>query len=139
MRLKKEIYNSIISDFPNTAIETGGILGGSFDVITEYILDSGKGEYGKYTPNTKMINKIIFDWSGKGINFHGICHSHYPIGEKLSLADIEYIKRIMVSVSDVYDYLYFPIVIPKKKIIPFKVEITNDNILISNDKLFLID
>lgn len=139
MRIKSEIFNSIILDFPNIPIEAGGILGGTSGAITKYILDSGKGEYGKYTPNTKMINKIIFDWAEKGIEFYGICHSHYPTGEKLSSADIEYIKRIMIALSDLYDYLYFPIVIPQKKIIPYKAEIANNNILISKDKLFLID
>lgn len=100
MKIKSEIFNSIILDFPNTPIEAGGILGGTSGAITKYILDSGKGEYGKYTPNTKMINKIIFDWAEKGIEFYGICHSHYPTGEKLSGGGVSfYIEKIWEDIK----------------------------------------
>ena len=100
IKIKSEIFNSIILDFPNIPIEAGGILGGTSGAITKYILDSGKGEYGKYTPNTKMINEIIFDWAEKEIEFYGICHSHYPTGEKLSGGGVSfYIEKIWEDIK----------------------------------------
>lgn len=137
--MKKEVFNSIIEGCPNTAVEIGGILGAVSDVVTEYVFDEGKAEYGKYTPSAEMINNMIFVWSKKDIDFCGIYHSHYPENERLSQEDVEYIKRIMISVSSIYKQLYFPIVIPKKNIISYKAQINDSKISITHDALFLTD
>lgn len=139
MKLKKDIYDKIIMECPVSPIEVGGILGGISNVITCYFSDDGKNEYGKYTPNTKIINKIIYNWSKAGIDFLGIYHTHYPKEEKLSEADIEYIKKIMMVVYPIYKYLYFPIVIPQTSMVVYKAVMKNGKICIENEELIMID
>lgn len=90
-------------------------------------------------PNTKFLNKQINSWIEKDIDFYGIYHTHYPVGETLSQADMNYIKNIMISLPHIYSELYFPIVIPRKDIVIYKAKLTNSNLTIIKDKLVIID
>lgn len=139
MRIKKETLYKIITMCPETPFEIGGIIGETSGVICEVLIDNRINEYGKYTPDTEMINRTIFSWSKKNINFKGIFHSHYPCNNSLSQGDIEYIKKIMISVNKFYSHLYFPIVIPQKNITVYKAEVKHNKLRITNDELTIID
>lgn len=135
MKILEDVFKSLILLCPASPIEAGGVLGSENDIVTSFTFD--EGEYGKYIPDTEEINKTLYEWSCKGIAFAGIYHSHYPECAKLSRGDIEYINRIMNSVSGFYELLYFPIVIPQKTIISYKAEVINGEVKISGDKLIL--
>lgn len=139
MKIKTAIYYQILDNCPCTPVEVGGIIGADDEVINHFAIDEDGFEYGRYSPNTEYLNQIISEWENKGISFWGIYHSHYPSGEKLSNADVEYIKAIMLSVGDYYKELYFPVVIPKKKIFSYKAKLNDGVVIISNDQICLID
>lgn len=139
MRIKRNIYNALLSFCPASPNEVGGILGSEKGVITTYIFDKGKSEYGKYMPNVNFINNMILLWNEQKITFSGMYHSHFPSGKNLSLSDKEYIRKIMISVGSIYNVLYFPIVIPKKEIISYKAEFELGKIDISSDPMFILD
>lgn len=139
MKLKRTIYNELLNSCPDNPVEVGGILGSADGVVMTYMFDNGKSEYGKYSPNVNFINNTMCLWDEQGIDFAGMFHSHYPSGKNLSYADKEYIKAIMLSIGDNYSFLYFPIVIPKKEIISYKAELKNEKVIISFDKIYIID
>lgn len=135
MKIFKNVFEEIIYSCKPSFIETGGPIGSRNNIITTYKLDIG--EYCRYSPNTENIENIVYDWKNESIDFCGIFHSH-PQGEILSKADIEYINRIMLSVSDYYDFLYFPIVIPHKNIVPYKAVFKNGKVEITDDELVIV-
>lgn len=140
MYIKKEVYNKILFDTPKLPPESGGILGGYDGKVTLFVSDKGKSlssSY-KYEPNTELLNTTINNWLNNDVEFMGIYHSHPKNCEKLSVADIEYINQVMRSVSDYTDKLYFPLVIPKEKIISFYGLIVADEIKIFQDVIQLI-
>ncbi len=139
MKIKREVFNYIIFSCEESPVESGGIIGGTENIITKAILDKGKEEYGKYTPNTEFINAKINSWNKNNIAFYGMYHSHFPIQKSLSDSDIEYIESIMVSLFGVYNTLYFPIVIPHKEIIMYRVTFDGEEIKHSIDELIIVD
>ncbi|MCI8752841.1 MAG: hypothetical protein HFH66_16110 [Lachnospiraceae bacterium] len=77
-------------------------------------------ENAMYIPDIKTFNFIIKNWNSKGIGFMGIFHSHLKGNETLSTDDIKFIEDIMDIMPYKVKELYFPIVIPKEKIIVYK-------------------
>lgn len=138
MKITRSVYNEIINGCPRSPIEAGGILGAEHGVIMYAAFDSTGGEYGKYAPNTDYLNCTISNWQGEQIDFAGIFHSHYPVGELLSGSDVEYIKTIMNALKNACSELYFPVVIPDKKIVSYKAEIIDGDVVIKKDKIILI-
>lgn len=138
MIILKSVYEKILFSVSATPIETGGILGIVSDIVVECVLDFNGNEYGKYTPDTEMINKTVSYWQKNGIGFGGLFHSHYPSGRDLSQQDIKYIKEIMFSLKDIYSFLYFPIIIPHKEMIPYKATIRDGEIYLCKDAVTII-
>jgi len=91
------VIDSIRQGVSNIPPESGGILGGRNDVVTNICLD--KGILGKhpcsYTPDTRFLNQKINQWAETGIQFMGMFHVHFGGTESLSEGDKEYIVRIM--------------------------------------------
>ncbi len=140
MQILKEIYNEVVFSTPYPPPESGGLLGGRNGTVTLFVGDNGcnsKTLY-KYEPNTVFLNKTINAWLCNDIDFMGIYHSHPYKCETLSNADIEYIRKIMKSVSGYTDRLYFPLVIPKKKIIGYYALIVANEIQIFQDAIQLL-
>lgn len=138
MNLLKEIYDLLIS-LPSVPPESGGLLGGHNGTITMFVSDEGKApdsDY-KYEPDTEFLNAVIDKWINNGIDFMGICHTHPANCEKLSDVDIDYINKIMRSVSGYTDKLYFPLIIPNEKIVCFYALIVADEIRIFQDAIQL--
>ncbi len=120
--------------------EIGGILGSENGIITEICFDEGSvtTERAIYEPNTSFLNEQIRAWCEKEIRFAGIFHTHPEGQETLSYADKIYIFDIMNKMEGFADTLFFPIVIPRKKIIVYYAEKKNSVISIKNDKLNII-
>lgn len=143
MRVTFDVVNSlddIISELPP---ETGGILGSSDgDVITHFLYDKGVDASLRscsYTPDVKVFNKCISDWSTQGINFAGIFHTHFAGVKTLSQADVVYIKNIMKAMPQGINQLYFPVyVLPDRIIISYKALKYENKITIQQDELVVV-
>lgn len=141
MKISKEINNVIHNSFKNCQRECGGIIGGFNDIVTTFEFDNGlyNENSGCYIPNTKLLNQCIEEWYSKNISFYGIIHNHLTQYASLSNDDFKYIKKIMLSMPQSIDKLYFPIVLPKHTINSFKairkeneISIVSDDIIIFN-------
>ena len=133
MKILKETYDKIIQ-LPNVPPECGGIIGGRFDVISEFEMVNSVNTSCSdlYTPDVNKLNKIIDGWSSEGIiDFYGIVHTHRPCSPDLSPGDTEYIKQIMISIADAKKELLFPIVIPQREILWYRAKNIGGDIKIS--------
>ena len=136
MKIYKEIYNNLMTNYPSFPPEVGCIIGSQNGIIMTFIFDKGiKVSANTYTPNTEFLNDTISQWQENEIDFAGLIHSHYK-DINLSNSDIESINKIMFNMPQWLDTLYFPIVLPNfKYICCFKafrqgntIEITKENI-----------
>lgn len=95
-----------------TVPETGGILGGNENrVVTEFHHDStGCTTARTYSPDTETLNRVISEWSQRGITFVGFVHSHPPNRNKLSAVDIRYAEKIKryCGMTKILMLLYLP-------------------------------
>lgn len=139
MKIEKRIYDALIHSCPDTSYEIGGIIGTIDGVIRCYVFDKQKFEYGIYRPNTKYLNHIIAKWQKDNVSFCGIFHSHYPSGDNLSKSDLEYIEIIMFALRDYCSILYFPIIIPNKKIVLYRATIVDSRLVTETEDLIIID
>lgn len=140
MQIFKKVYNELLSSTWYPPPESGGILGGCNETVTLFVSDEGnnsKTSY-KYEPNIALLNNNINEWLCNEIDFMGIYHSHPCNCETLSNADIEYINKIMKSINGYTNRLYFPIVIPKKKIVSYYALIVADEVQIFRDAIQLL-
>jgi len=137
MNILKSIYDKILKS-PSPPPEIGGILGGHKNFVKECFFDVGLSSngYDEYVPNVKLINSKIEEWSFNNISLIGLFHTHFSNGDELSISDISYINKIMESIR--LDKLYFPIVIPKKKMIVYFAEKLNGKIIIARENLRII-
>lgn len=140
MKIRNTIYNQILYYCPNVPPEVGGVLGARNDIIDSVFFDFGlhRDKMAVYTPNVDRLNKAITQWHNDGVEFLGMFHSHPKGQESLSSDDIEYINSIMHNMPERVKTLYFPIIIPKSHIVPFKAINQNHNILILSDTIDLV-
>lgn len=140
MYIVSEIYERIVEETPNYLPEIGGILGGYNGVICCVVFDHGTQKQNirkcHYTPDTEYLNRCIEDWENNEIDFYGIFHTHFFSVATLSGGDKRYMERIMQSMPNEKNELYFPvIVLPERKMVSYlckrnagKIEITEDRI-----------
>lgn len=98
--------------------ESGGILGGKGEIVTNYVFDRVclKNEY---IPDVISLNDIIIEWGKCDIAFLGLIHSH-ETNNNLSYSDIQYAVNIVTH--NKLEYIYMLIyVINKKNIYAYKV------------------
>lgn len=140
MKIIKKTYQKIFDRFSNCLFEEGGIIGGVNNIITQFEFDIGipNDNAGCYIPNVDKLNKCICEWQKQNINFYGIIHSHINNYGNLSNDDIKYIKRIMFSISENIQYLYFPVVLPKYTMNSFKAIRIKDEIRIVSDDIIIL-
>lgn len=137
IKILKEIYYKILFDTPALPPESGGIIGGKNNIISLFYADLGvKSNENEYCPDISKLNSIISQWSNQGIEFYGIYHSHYSSGTVLSINDKKYISKILIN--NPCNYLHFPIVFPKDKIISYKAEFKGKEIVFSRKKIVFI-
>lgn len=138
MKIDCNTYLKIMHSFPSAPPECGGIMGGKNKIITEFVLDYANTftDRAIYVPDVEFINKQIEMWHNSNIDFYGIIHSHIS-DDSLSQEDIKYIKKIMINTPDNMGELFFPIIIPNKSIVFYKAEKTQNNVIISKEKIFI--
>ena len=92
--------------------EMGGILGiNEQQVVSKYYFDStGITTESRYTPDVKVLNKVICEWAEQQIEFIGFVHSHPKSEPRLSLGDITYANRIkeVCIISKILMVIYIP-------------------------------
>lgn len=117
MRIAKSIFDAIIQRCPLVPPETGGIMGGHGDMITDIIFDISPEitEQAVYQPDVIFLNNRIAWWRSRCIEFRGMFHSHPQNQHGLSGMDKDYIIKVMTMMPETCRELYFPIVIPQKK------------------------
>jgi len=140
MIINRAVYDLILCKISNNHGETGGIIGGQDDVVTEFEFDMGTDLSSRdhYYPATDKLNACIDRWQDNNIQFYGIVHSHLLDAPKLSLGDEKYIHAIMKVMPVCINYLYFPIVVvPSKRIVSYKA-VRNGGIDIIRDDVKII-
>ena len=140
MKIKKEIYSQIINRCPVVPPEVGGIIGMKNGVVSvvEFDFLNIIHDFAQYIPDTESINKTIRLWDKKGFDFCGMFHSHMYNQKTLSNEDKRYIEEIMRLMPEKTEVLYFPVIMPKQKIISYKAEKKNHSILILNDIIEIV-
>lgn len=113
MKIKKDIYCSILNFFNDTSCEQGGILGvDENDIICAFYGDkSGKGTEGTYEPDVDTLNGVILKWYKDNIYFIGLIHNHLGGCPRLSKQDKFYALNIFKVMDS--DKIIFPLVIRK--------------------------
>lgn len=123
MKITEEVLDKILLSYPSTVPEMGGILGGQNKIITEYFHDDKTNknlERAIYMPNVLYLDSVIKKWSDSNIELYGLIHSHPANEDTLSKDDVCYIKEIMKEMKNGMK-LYFPLVMPNQRIVPFVV------------------
>ncbi len=122
---KKNLLN-LLQRLPEELPETGGIIGGKNEEITEYWIDKTalkEKNMCRYTPDVDAINEQIRKWNQNNIVFLGIFHTHYFGVRTLSKGDIEYMYKIMRVMPSSVDVLYFPIIVfPEKEMVLYAIK-----------------
>lgn len=116
-----ELFNALPDELP----ETGGIIGGVNNEITEYWIDNVSKEncICKYAPNVDAINDQIKKWSKNNIEFFGIFHTHYFGVKTLSEGDAIYMRKIIDAMPSRVEALYFPIMVfPDKEMVLYGIK-----------------
>lgn len=115
-----------------TCNETGGYLGKKGDIICEFEFDSGvKCENpGIYKINSIKLNKVLTSWEFDNVILCGILHTHLAGEGRLSQGDKMFMEKFMKYNKEIYTEFYFPIVLPKDKIIFYQATSYKDNVKI---------
>lgn len=138
VKIVKSVLEKIIWSVPCVPPETGGILGGRDNIITEVIFDPGGGTsngYDIYAPDVKMLTQAIQKWRNEKVAFYGMFHTHFPEGRELSKGDECYISDIMKSMPDYIQTLYFPIVLPREEMVVYRAGKKNGQIYIAGEEI----
>lgn len=138
MKIQKSVFEEIIKTVPYVPPESGGIIGGTNQVVTHFVLDNGtflSNGYDIYVPDTLFLNKTIQRWKEEGVDFYGIFHSHFPNGTRLSNGDKRYITRIMNTMPQYVSKLYFPIILPKENMIVYRADRVGKNIHLASEDI----
>lgn len=138
MKIQKSIFEEIINTVPYVPPESGGIIGGTNQVVTHFVFDRGtnlSNGYDTYVPNTLFLNKTIQRWKKDGVDFYGLFHSHFPQGTRLSNGDKQYITQIMNAMPQGINSLYFPIILPRESMIVYRADKTDKNIYFASEDI----
>lgn len=138
IRILKDVYLKIISQYPIVPPEQGGIIGGNDRVVNRYFHDSTRQSVvsAVYSPNIKLLNSKIEEWHKKDISFLGLVHSHPKNQITLSNDDVKYIELLFHSLPNEARTLYFPVFIPQtKELFSYRVKRSNSGLLIQSDNI----
>lgn len=140
MKIVKSILDAVIRHCPPVPPETGGMIGGHGDVMTNVVFDpcSQILEQAVYRPDIIFLNEQIVQWSRRRIEFRGMFHSHPNDQYDLSSSDRDYIVQVMHVMPENYGELYFPIVIPQKTMYVYRAKKNGFQVLIQEDALKIL-
>lgn len=143
MKIIESCYRALLS-LPPVPPETGGLLGGRDGIIDTWYLDRAAPVLDRavYIPDLPYLNRQLEIWSAQQMDFMGMFHSHLREEPRLSQADQAYIGKIFAVKPAHMAWLFFPVVIPGEKIIPFcaqskpdgTMEIVSDTLTILPDR-----
>lgn len=121
MKIYREVLHEVLDSMPVVPPEAGGIIGGKDGKVCIWAYDAGCFEKGcAYWPDVDFLNSVIAIWMETGYEFIGILHVHFGGSKALSDGDKKYIEKIMESMPDSIERLYFPIVVqPEKRFISY--------------------
>lgn len=134
MRIEQSVYRELCKTLTVLPPERGGILGMKDDVICIYYLDDGPAPTDRYAyvPDVPKLNTVLFQWQQQGIQFAGMFHSHPNPQIWLSIADREYIQKIMQAMPSSISRLYFPLIVPNIGIVGYRSERTSGEIVLED-------
>lgn len=141
MKILEDVLDKIIISSPLVPPETGGIIGGKNQIVSHVVFDSGNKNsngYDIYAPNTAFLNQMISRWCDEDIALYGIFHCHFPGKYALSNGDRYYISQIMDSLSSQVKSLYFPIILPREKMVVYRADNIDGNIHIISEDIEII-
>lgn len=124
LNISDKMLSELFNELPDELPETGGIIGGVNNEITEYWIDNISKEkcICKYAPNVDAINQQIKIWSENNIEFFGIFHTHYFGVRTLSEGDTIYMRKIMDTMPSRVEVLYFPVMVfPNKEMVLYGI------------------
>lgn len=130
MKIRKAVYEKLIFESPVAPPETGGIIGGDNGIIDcfKYVSGQNSESIAFYSPDVDEMNRLISEWNKKSIEFYGVFHSHPFCCPMLTNEDKIYASEIMKAMPSDISFLYFPIIIPKEKIVFYKAIKFNGNV-----------
>lgn len=137
MKIREKTYFQIMEAYSSVPPECGGIIGSQNGIVTAYYHDFGSDSQNSavYIPNIDILNEKIQIWRSQNIQFCGMVHSHLSNETKLSESDKVYIADILGVNSDFCEKMYFPIVIPKQRMISFLAKKEGNKISIMADTI----
>ncbi|WP_294829331.1 Mov34/MPN/PAD-1 family protein [uncultured Gemmiger sp.] len=140
MRITELVYTELLNSIESAPPEHGGLLGGESGIVDRMILDLGtvNNDCNMYRPDARKLNAVLREWAAEGIALYGIFHTHPNAHgfERLSGADMVYIRKIMQCTG--MKELYFPIVIPKVKVVPYAARQQSGCISIEKAELVIL-
>lgn len=119
MLVTKKVIHEISNYFKeDRGCEKGGILGSDRGRIINYFFPDKSAilcTANAYFPDVRILNRQIEKWAREEIVFQGIIHCHLTDTPELSIADRNYIEKILDAIGG-HRKLYFPIVLYKEDI-----------------------
>ncbi|MGX8698828.1 MAG: hypothetical protein ACSW8F_02725 [bacterium] len=139
MKIRENVYRSMLSCYSAVPPEQGGILGEKDGMVCAYIHDASSMvlECAVYRPDRDYLNRCIQNWSKEGIAFCGLVHSHPPTQPELSSADIAYIEALY-RLNPQMKRLYFPLVLSQNRFLVYRAEIISGLLQINRDFFTLV-
>lgn len=142
MIISSQIMDVLNNSIENIPPETGGIIGGDGRKVTEIVIDK-KSDLSahccSYSPNAAYLNDCIDKWYKNNVVFMGMFHTHFVGVRTLSVADEEYINKIMQAMPDNVQSLFFPIyVLPNRELVSYLAKKTCNGIEITEDELLIV-
>ncbi|MGN1124048.1 MAG: Mov34/MPN/PAD-1 family protein [Eubacterium sp.] len=137
MKLQHNVYYNLIYNCKSTDFETGGILGGNNNIISEYLFDDNEFITDRYAyiPNRKFLNFHIEKWNYMGIELMGMFHTHISGGTYPSNADLVYFERLIHAAGKP---LVFIIINPNITMSIYKAKLIHNQFSIQLEKVELI-
>jgi proteasome lid subunit RPN8/RPN11 len=115
VRMTATAYRSILCAIGRRPPESGGLLIGpvAVGIVTHFHFDdSGVCTGGTYSPDHLTLGRLMrARWLPAGLDMKGVVHSHPASLDRLSLKDLEYIRRLLAANPDMDEFVA-PIVLP---------------------------
>lgn len=137
MKILSELYDRLLAEVPPPPPETGGILGARGGIVCAAYFDFGRSHSTRavYEPDIARLNGQIVDWEQSEITFCGMFHSHLPGADTLSDGDRRYIARILAQMPVQIQTLFFPVILPEKRLVAFRAARTSTGVKIAPEPL----
>lgn len=134
--IKQELLNAILNASVGFSYETGGFIGLRENQICYFMFDSGVrlNCMGRYYPNADSMRLFLENRRQDKLSGIGILHTHLCGDSSLSRGDVTYIYQIFHANPDLRE-MYFPVVVPGRKLCMYLAERQTDNILIKSVRI----